>query len=141
MVRRRIENWPKILSAMLKDRANMPWEWGRNDCLMFPADIVNALTGFDPAARWRGKYSNQIEAMNILAGYGGIRELIDDALGFKGSESILQAARGDAVVMLTPEGEMAGVVDDTGERIAVPITDKGTLVRFPLYRAVMIWKY
>lgn len=138
---RRVENWPSVLSGMLRGQKDQPFAWGTNDCLMFPADIVKALTGFDPAADLRGTYSTEREAMNIIAAAGSTADLIDRQLGFKGSRKTLSARRGDVVIMKTVYGIMGGVVDDSGARIAVPISDQKTLTRFPLTKAWRVWSY
>ena len=137
----RLENWPKALSAVLRQRAAMPFQWGVNDCLMFPADVVRALTSFDPGERWRGKYHDEAGAMEIVREFGGVRELITAGIGFEPSEKIFAAGRGDIVMFDTEQGMMGGVVDDSGERIAVPLSNRETLVRFPLGKALCVWKY
>lgn len=141
MVMRRVENWPLVLSAMLRAQKDQPFQYGTNDCLMFPADVVNALTGTDVAADVRGTYSTYEEATAIIAAAGGIEELISARLGFTGSRQVLTAKRGDVVIMKTVYGIMGGVVDDSGQRIAVPMDDQQTLVRFPLTKAWRVWSY
>lgn len=136
---KRLEGWPLKLSAFLRDRQFMPFEWGKNDCLMFPADAVLAITGFDPAAEWRG-YSTQEEAEKLLKELG-VTGLITKGLGFKGHREILKAKRGDVAMMKLPSGVTGGIVDDTGKRIAVPLADNNTLVRIPLKMAWRIWSY
>lgn len=52
------------------------FELGRNDCMLFAADWVRLMTGKDPAAAWRGRYSTKGEAETIIANAGGMIELV-----------------------------------------------------------------
>jgi hypothetical protein len=141
MVRRRVEGWPMILSQMLREQKDQPFVWGTNDCLIFPANVVNALTGFDPAEGLRGTYDGALGAQNIVDEAGGIEALITARLGIPGTRDILTGNRGDVVIMKTAYGIMGGIIDDSGSRIAVPISDQQTLVRFPLSKAWRVWSY
>jgi hypothetical protein len=127
---------------MLRDQKDQPFQWGVNDCLMFPANVVKALTGdFDPGEGFRGTYSSYEESQAILAANGGIVDFITARLGIAGTRDYLKAQRGDVVIMKTPYGIMGGVVDDSGMRIAVPMSDQNTIVRFPLEKAWRVWSY
>jgi hypothetical protein len=141
MVMKRVEGWPLKLSRFLRARRDMPFAWGSNDCLMFAADAVKEITGIDLALRWRGTYSTEEEAATILAGYGGVSGLISLALGHNGTRNVMTAKRGDVAMIKTDQGEMAAIVDDSGARIAVPMSDKMTIVRFPLEKAWRVWGY
>lgn len=54
MSRPRLKNWPSLLDAFIESRRNEPFRWGVNDCGLFAADAVRAITGIDPAAAIRG---------------------------------------------------------------------------------------
>lgn len=136
----RLEGWPMKLSLFLRERRSMPFAWGRNDCLIFAADGVLAITGFDPAAAWRG-YASEEEAQALLKEHGGVAGLIHKGLGCRYHRERLKARRGDVAMMKLTSGVTAGIVDDTGERIAVPLADNNTLVRLPLTAAWRIWSY
>lgn len=138
MVIQRIEGWPLLLSRFLRVRREMPFAWGSNDCLIFAADCVLALAGVDPAERWRG-YATEAEAAAILAANGGVNALIADGLGHKGQRNMLTARRGDIVTMKLDGRLTAGVVDDSGTRIA-SVAEKG-MTRLPLTKAWRIWSY
>ena len=36
----RLRDWPERLDALLRSRAAVPFEWGRNDCCTFVADAI-----------------------------------------------------------------------------------------------------
>ena len=140
MVNRK-QNWPLLLSAFLRDRKDAAFIWGANDCLMFAADAVLALTGFDPAAQWRGRYSTKEEAEALLHEFGGVPGLITKGLGIEGHDKVLKAKRGDVVMVSTDAGLAGGVIDDRGTGIAVPTPEGNGWKRLPLSSAVKVWGY
>ena len=140
MVMRRVEQWPLQLSRFLKERQAMPFEWGVNDCMKFASGAVLALTGFNFLQGWPD-YSTKEEGDAILAGVaGGIQSIITEGLGIEGHRNLLLARRGDVVMMKLDGGITAGVVDDSGQRIA-GVTEKNGLIRLPLARAWRVWNY
>lgn len=142
MVRlKRVEQWPRELSAFLRERSSMPFVWGQNDCLMYPADLVLRLTGVDPAVKWRGKYSTEAEAKELLKIHGGVDGIITEGLGFRGDRNVKTGGRGDIVMVKTKWGITGGVIDDTGARFAVPVATDGNTVRMPLDLAWRVWRY
>lgn len=86
--------------ALIAQRMRESFAWGRNDCCLFPADAVAALTGIDHAAAWRGTYSDAMGAARVLQQLGGL-----DALASKAGPEIapLAAAVGD-VGLVVHEG-------------------------------------
>lgn len=48
-----------------------PFLWGRDDCYLFVAGIIERATGHD-IARWcRGRYKTPLQAARLLKGYSG----------------------------------------------------------------------
>lgn len=127
-----------LLSRFLRERRNVAFAWGTNDCMLFAADAVYAMTGTDPAVRWRG-YDSKDAAETIIRDTGGVNRLITEGLGVEPHQNPLRARRGDVVAMELPGGWTAGVVDDTGQRI-VSVTEEG-ITRLPLKLAAFIWSY
>lgn len=66
----RHEDWDVRLSAFV-DGA-LPHAWGTNDCAMFAAGAVLAMTGVDPAAEWRGSYATEDDAAALMDRLGGL---------------------------------------------------------------------
>jgi hypothetical protein len=98
------------LDAYVGDEGARPFVWGRRDCILFAAGWVQARTGRDPAAAWRGRYDTGFRAHHLLAQAGGITAAISRemaALGFAltsdplpgdvGLVSVPTAVRGDRV--------------------------------------------
>src|SRR4051812_20259826 len=98
----RFEDWPELLHAFLAERERVPFAWGGQNCVLFPADAVLAMTGIDHAAVWRGRRLTQRKAWRIAR--HGVEALANAALG----EPILPtlAQRGD-VVSLEIEGRVS----------------------------------
>lgn len=137
---RRIDNWPILLSRFLTERTDTPFEWGRNDCLLFAADAVLAVRGgVDPAAAYRAKYKSEAEAKKIISSLGGLAPAVTAALGVHPISNPAIASRGD-VVMVQHNGTSAlGIVDDSGRRVAV-MTLPGVR-RLPLASVLCVWGY
>ena len=68
----RLRNWPSRFAALVDSARLQPFEWGVHDCCLWAANAVLALTGADPAAAWRGRYSSAAGAMRFLEELGGL---------------------------------------------------------------------
>lgn len=133
---KRFDDWPNRLSNYLDQKRMVPFQWGVNDCMTFAAGAVFNLTGKDFYIGY-DPYDDEIGAFVMLREHGGVTGIINKHLG-RGSKEIMLAKRGDVVTVKIPE-LAAGIVDDTGQRIAV-VTPNG-LLRLPLSRAVRLWSY
>jgi len=69
----RCPDWRARLSAYFVAVAARPLVYGTHDCALFVAGAVEAMTGVDPAARWRGRYESILEGLDLLGQ--------DDSLG------------------------------------------------------------
>ncbi len=132
---KRLEDWPKRLSLYLTERAKMPFEWGVNDCMAFTAKAVEAMTGHDFFKDF-SDYHDEETAKLMLEKNGGVSGIISKCLGGDSTRNVLLAQRGDVVIVKTPE-YVGGIVDDTGQRVA--IVTKDGLSRLPLNRAWRVW--
>lgn len=133
---KRLEDWPKRLSSFLDERRDMPFEWGKNDCLTFLAKGAESMTGNDYYSKYAG-YNSEDGANEKLKEHGGIVKIIESYFG-AGIRNPLKAHRGDIALIKAPE-ITAGIVDDSGRYVAV-VTKEG-LRRFPLEKAWRIWRF
>lgn len=69
---RRLAYWQVHLAALIATRLQAPFAWGENDCCLFAADAVLAVTGHDPAADLRGTYATAEQAAQVLRRVGGV---------------------------------------------------------------------
>ena len=97
----RLRDWPERFDSLLRARAHTPFAWGRNDCCIFAADVVHAITGHDPLAALRGLYAGKRDAQRLLATLGGYEAAITGVLGPRISS--MQATVGD-VLLITNAG-------------------------------------
>lgn len=135
----RFENWPLLLSRYIQERDNLPFVWGENDCLLFCAGCVNALTGVDFGAEFRAKnYTNEAQAKELIAKYGTMTDLVSFYLG-NPRPFPMKNRRGDIVIADIEGVSAAGVIDDTGRNVAF-LTHKG-IIRLPVKETMMVWGY
>ena len=68
----RLPDWQTRLAALMASRRTTPFAWGGQDCCLFAADAVLAVTGHDPAADLRGTYTTATDALRVLNKAGGV---------------------------------------------------------------------
>jgi hypothetical protein len=102
---KRLHDWQLRLEAFARERTPRPFEWGSNDCALFAADCVQALTGQQVCPELRG-YDGR-GALRLLEEHGGLHGLASKALG----EPIppVFATVGDVVLVRMGEGEALGI--------------------------------
>lgn len=103
----RFPDWPTRLAAFIETRRARVFSWSESDCCLFVCDAVEAMTGIDPGARWRGLYSSEKGARRLLRDNGGVVGLA--TLAFGPAVPAALAGRGDVVLIDTPDGEALGL--------------------------------
>jgi len=131
----RVKTWQSALDAILRERMTRPFMLSENDCAMFAADCVKAVTGHDFAADWRGAYRTEAEAAAGLAQLGGsLRKIAATRLGEEVGWGMAQA--GD-IALVHFEGRETFAVC-TGNALCAP-GGQG-LVQIPVSRALTVWR-
>lgn len=131
----RLPDWQPRLYAFLESRRQAAFSWGTNDCCLFCADAVMAMTGEDPASALRGSYADEAGALAILAEHGGIDGLVTFILGEP--MGALCGRTGDVALIRARNGnDVVGVID--GAQV-VCVGDVET-IKYPLERARAIWR-
>lgn len=133
---KRLENWPIKLSHFLRARREMPFAWGTNDCMAFVSGCVKELTGTDYFPDY-SDYEDEESANSMLFTNGGVDGIVTACLG-GGHDKWKMAQRGDVALVNLPY-PMGGIVDDSGQKIAV--VTEGGMIRVPLSKAQKIWSY
>lgn len=148
---KRSHSWQtKELYEFFVARTAEPFAWGTNDCCIFPADAIQAMTGTDIAADFRGKYTDEASAFALIrtvtggstvadaAAYCakkfGLEELADKT----GRPTPLFAQRGDLVVLENAGGLIAGIVALNGKQV-ISVAQSG-LVRLPITAVTRAWR-
>lgn len=103
----------------------MPFSWGENDCALFVADGIKAITGVDIAADFRGRYRNETGAWELIRTVTG-GETVADAAAWCAAKfemeewpGPLYAQRGDMVTLEDDGRLIAGLVHPNGRDIVV----------------------
>lgn len=78
-----------------------PWAWGRDDCTLWLAPYVAAVSGRDVAAPYLGAYDDEAGAQRILAAAGGLTGLLGRILPGAGMVALpeAEARQGDIGVV------------------------------------------
>ena len=109
--------------------------WGRRDCITAVCDHVQAVTGVDPAAPWRGSYATETEAAAVMAPFGGVLGIMRHGMAAAG---FAEGAPADGlpVVARVAGIEVAGIMRG---RFVEMVTLRGTLkARVPVLAAWVI---
>ncbi len=146
----RTNEWDiREFNQFLIDNATAAFAWGTNDCCMFPANAIQAFTGVDIGADFRGQYTDKASAFaaiqTIAAG-----TTVADAVAYCAAqhglieyEHPLCAQRGDLVVIkqaavAVADRLIAGVVHLSGVHLVT--VGEGGLVRMPITAVQRAWK-
>lgn len=129
----RYPDWESRLYDFFEEMRDVPHAYGSNDCGLFGASAVLAITGIDPAAHIRGTYSTEIGCAKMLLPYGGLFEFVDMLLP---RDDLAMCRRGDLVGMNGERGPFIAVAWGT---MAVSVNDSGT-VQIPMDQAVARWR-
>jgi len=148
---RRTVNWDtRELHEFFLERRELPFAWGANDCCLFPADGILAMTGIDLAADFRGKYTDQASAFALIQSVTGGSTVADAAaycakkfelpewVDKSGKPLPLMARRGDLVVIEDAGRLIAGLVGLTGRHV-ISVGEDG-LKRLALTSVQRAWR-
>jgi hypothetical protein len=102
-------DWRLCLDVLVRERTHQPFAWGSNDCALFAADCVRAITGVDVAAHLR-VYKDARGATVMLQAYGGLMALATQLLG--APAGIRNATAGDVVLVRMSKREALGILFD-----------------------------
>lgn len=119
-------DWERLLGEYIASKSAVVFEHGTNDCALFAAGAVLAMTGDDPAKAFRGRYRSQAGAVRALRqiGAGDLESTIDGM--FEGKPPAF-AQRGDLIW----NGEAVGVCAGAFAWFVGVDPEKEGLVRIP----------
>lgn len=131
----RLPDYVSRLFDLIAIKENAAFDYGKNDCTLFGADVVLAQTGIDLAANYRGKYRTRTGGYRILK-----RE------GYVSHVNILEKHFEEIPVALAQIGDLGVVETETGisivvilGRIAAGLSESG-LVRFDVFECKRAFK-
>lgn len=137
----------RALNDFLITRAHAPFAWGGNDCALFVADAVQAMTGIDIAEDFRG-YSDEAGAYAAIRRVTGAAAAavvtVEDAAeycaqkyGLKEFNYPLEAKRGDICSFYESSRLILGLIHLSGARIVT--AGELELKSFPITRVQRAW--
>jgi hypothetical protein len=135
---KRFPDWEARLAAYTASAQKQKFAWGTFDCALAACGAAQAITGEDPAASVRGKYSTEAQAQALFgASLGNFAASIAQTIGAKEVRPTF-GRRGDIVLADngTPSGAL-GFVDLSG-RFAWAASDKG-MARLTMKRWKRAW--
>lgn len=139
---RRSDDWVIRLEAFFSDLAYQTFTWGVNDCALFACSGVQAMTGEDMAADFRGTYNSEITAARAMWNYagGGLDEVCEKMATAHSIKEVprLCAQRGDVVLVDHPGGESLALVSLSGTE-AIGIGVDGP-TRVPMENWLRAWR-
>lgn len=127
----RHQHWAtRSFHEFLRGRRAAPFAWGTNDCALFAADAIQAFTGVDIAAEFRGvdgkpAYTDEASAMALIAKVTGGSTIEDAAAWCAEKHGLVEwsnplfAQRGDLVLVENAGRLISGVVHLCGHVAAM----------------------
>lgn len=102
----RANNWASQLHAIIESHRTRQFEWGSNDCCLFVARVVDAMTGSTHEEKLLQMYSSERTALEFIAPHGSLSNTVSV---FLGPPSNARATRGDVVLFDGGEGDAVGI--------------------------------
>jgi len=106
----RVQGWEKRLADYFDLQKDRPFEWGKNDCILFSAHAVALVLDrdIDGEVLGYGDYDKE-RALDILKRHGGkISGILDNHFARKENKKLV--CRGDIATVLDGETEATGIV-------------------------------
>jgi len=122
----RTKHWStRELHQFLVDNASTPYKWGVFDCATFAANGIEAMTGVDIAADFRGLYHDEASALAAIAKVTGVENgTVEDAAAYCAAKHgltelkyPLMAQRGDLVVFEHDGALSVGLIHLSGRHV------------------------
>ena len=103
----RLIDWQARLVSYLADCRTRPFAYGAHDCALFAAGAVQAMTGLDTAADWRGRYTTHRGGLRVLR-RAGFRDHIAVVAAQFPEIPLAQALPGDLAAIGTVDEAVPG---------------------------------
>jgi hypothetical protein len=128
-------NWQLDFEKTVSEHKDKAFIWGEHDCVLWAANAVLAITGFDAAEGFRDSYSTALGAAKLLKDFGGMEALVTTKLE---REPVAPAFAniGDVLLVLQEGQPMLAICN--GETMLAPGLDG--LVALPTLSALKAWK-
>lgn len=131
----RLPDWRLRLDALIWERRRQPFAWGANDCCLFAADAVLAITGVDLAARLRGLGARA--ALRHIQRMGGLCHVVPDCLPLLPATAAAQD--GDVALIEQPAKGLRGLALGVLDGVWVLGPGRNGLMAVPARQAIQAW--
>jgi len=123
----RVPHWDtRAFHTYLLTHSKTPHRWGSHDCCLGAANAIEAFTGVDLAADFRGKYSTEAEALALIHSVTGGTTVEDAAAWCAQKHGLVEWVRnGLPAPLFAQRGDLV-VLNDGGTLIAGVVHLKGT---------------
>jgi hypothetical protein len=131
------------LQSYLDLHRDEKFKYGARDCCLFTAGCIEAMTGIDIAAWFRGRYSTRKESLALVeerTGKASIQAVIEYVAAEHGFQPVpvSLAQRGDMVLIGKGARAVVGVVSLSG--LDVMCLTGNQIVRVALKNATYAWR-
>lgn len=130
----RLDGWRLDLMQYLGEVARSEIKIGRHDCALFAAGAVQAMTGVDFAAPYRGRYKTLQGGLRILA-QDGFGDHVDLARAHFTAVPVASGCPGDLAVIEAEPVRALGIIQGGGIYV---LQFEGGLGLVPLTRAIEV---
>jgi hypothetical protein len=134
----RLPDWPLRLEAFVAERQAQPFAWGVQDCALFAADAVKALTGVDVAPPALRQHRSARAALRSLQAHGGLHGIAQAALGTPIAPAL--ATVGDVLLVCTHHDDSAHAMLALCNGSTALAPGPQGLVSVSLHSAVHAWR-
>lgn len=133
----RYEDWAERLAEYYELLHELQFEQGTHDCGLFAAGAIEAMTGVDHIAPYRGKYTSVAGYMKLLKadGFKSVEAYCTSVLGEP--IPVLLAQRGDLVMKQERGIEALGICDGAS---AIFINQDGGLTNVYMDECLKAWR-
>jgi hypothetical protein len=129
----RRHDWASRMHAVIDAHRCRPFAWGDNDCCLFVARVVDAMTDSEYERAILEHYRDEETGRALIGKHGG---MLGAVTAFLGDPVPQRAARGDVVLIDGGEGEALGICMG---RDVVAVGESG-LRAIPRKDALKVWK-
>lgn len=109
----RLSDWDRRLARVTEKHMRLSGAWGASDCLMTVGDAIEAVTGENPFAAYRGRYTTQAGAARVMR-REGCNDVEDVLARLFQPVGRLLAQRGDVGTVMQGDALTAGYVTEYG---------------------------
>lgn len=131
---KKLHDWQVRFEQFVAERTAKPFTWGTNDCAIFAADCVLAITGVDVALPAFRQHATERQAARVLRRHGGVLGIATAALGQPMPASAAQV--GDVVLTQAQGRDMLAICN--GATCMAPSAHG--LVALPMADARLCWR-